>query len=84
MTSKPIKTYRTEAFRQAYIKPEQLLKPGFEQFFIVRVEDMVRQMKLPVPPTRTDATSLIHGLLFLLFVVKTLSVEQRWKFSETT
>jgi integral membrane protein len=28
----------------------------------------------------------IHGLLFLLFVVKALSVgvEQRWKFSETT
>jgi integral membrane protein len=28
----------------------------------------------------------IHGLLFLLFVVKTLSVgvEQRWKFGETT
>jgi integral membrane protein len=28
----------------------------------------------------------IHGLLFLLFVIKTLSVgvEQRWKFSETT
>jgi integral membrane protein len=28
----------------------------------------------------------IHGLLFLLFIVKTLSVgvEQRWKFSKTT
>jgi integral membrane protein len=28
----------------------------------------------------------IHGLLFLLFIIKTLSVgvEQRWKFSETT
>ena len=59
MMSNPIKTYRTEAFREVYIEPEQLLKPGFEQFFIVRVEDMIRRMKLPVPPTRTDASTLI-------------------------
>ena len=59
MTNNPIKTYRTEAFRQAHIEPEKLLQPGFEQFFIVRVEDMIRRMKLPVPPTRTDASTLI-------------------------
>jgi AraC-like DNA-binding protein len=59
MLNNPIKTYHTKAFRQEYIEPEQLLKPGFEQFFMVRVEDMIRQMKLPVPPTRTDASTLI-------------------------
>jgi AraC-like DNA-binding protein len=57
--SSSIKTYRTEAFRQEYIEPEELMKPGFERFFIVRVEDMIRRMKLPVPPTRTDASTLI-------------------------
>jgi AraC family transcriptional activator of pobA len=63
MSHIPIKTYSTASFRQAYIRPEPplqpLLQPGFEQFFIVRVEDMMRQMKLPVPPTRTDASSLV-------------------------
>jgi AraC-like DNA-binding protein/mannose-6-phosphate isomerase-like protein (cupin superfamily) len=63
MSHDPIKTYSTASFRQAYIQPEPplkpLLQPGFEQFFVVRVEDMMRQMKLPVPPTRTDASSLI-------------------------
>ncbi|MFD2721520.1 AraC family transcriptional regulator [Hymenobacter monticola] len=63
MLHDPIKTYSTASFRQAYIQPEApqkpLLQPGFEQFFIVRVEDMMRQMKLPVPPTRTDASSLV-------------------------
>ncbi|MBF9219936.1 helix-turn-helix domain-containing protein [Hymenobacter ruricola] len=58
-----IKTYSTAAFRQAYIQPEPplapLLQPGFERFFMVRVEDMIRLMKLPVPPTRTDASTLI-------------------------
>jgi len=59
MPRNPIKTYSTASFRQAYIQPEPVLKPGFEQFFIVRVEDMIRRMKLPVPPTRTDASTLI-------------------------
>jgi AraC family transcriptional activator of pobA len=59
MMSNPIKTYRTETFREEYIEPGQLLKPGFEQFFIVRVEDLIRRMRLPVPPTRTDASTLI-------------------------
>jgi integral membrane protein len=37
-------------------------------------------------PTLVRALGPVHGLLFLLFVMKTLSVgvEQHWKFSETT
>jgi integral membrane protein len=37
-------------------------------------------------PALVRALGPIHGLLFLLFIIKTLSVgvEQRWKFSETT
>ncbi|MBF9219938.1 DUF3817 domain-containing protein [Hymenobacter ruricola] len=37
-------------------------------------------------PALVRALGPVHGLLFLLFVIKTLSVgvEQRWKFSETT
>jgi len=37
-------------------------------------------------PTLVRALGPVHGLLFLLFIIKTLSVgvEQRWKFSETT
>ncbi|MDO7876580.1 DUF3817 domain-containing protein [Hymenobacter sp. ASUV-10] len=37
-------------------------------------------------PALVRSLGPIHGLLFLLFIIKTLSVgvEQRWKFSETT
>ena len=37
-------------------------------------------------PALVRALGPVHGLLFLLFVIKTLSVgvEQRWRFSETT
>jgi len=37
-------------------------------------------------PALVRSLGPIHGLLFLLFIIKTLSVgvEQRWKFAETT
>jgi integral membrane protein len=37
-------------------------------------------------PALVRALGPVHGLLFLLFIIKTLSVgvEQRWKFAETT
>ncbi len=60
-----IKAYTAEAFGQNYIlaKPEKanLLKANFGAFFIVRVEDMSRLMKLPVPPVRIPN----HILLYL-------------------
>lgn len=65
MKEPKIKTYTTEAFRNKFIKPEQhldlILKPDFGRFFLVRVEDMIRLMKLPVPPTRATT----HTLMFL-------------------
>jgi AraC family transcriptional activator of pobA len=62
----PIATHDTAAFHRAYVQPEPvasppLLHPGFERFFAVRLEEMYRLMRLPVPPTRTSA----HLLLLL-------------------
>jgi AraC family transcriptional regulator, transcriptional activator of pobA len=39
---------------------DQLLKPGFGKFFITPVEDMIRQIKLPVPPTRATGHSILY------------------------
>ncbi|HEY8896917.1 MAG TPA: AraC family transcriptional regulator [Niastella sp.] len=60
-----INTYNTEMFRQRFIqqgqKSDTIMKPGFAKFFIVKVEDMIRMIKLPVPPVRTTS----HTLIFL-------------------
>lgn len=46
------------------MKPEQkldtLLKADFGKFFIVRVEEMIRLIKLPVPPTRATTHTFIY------------------------
>lgn len=64
MAAANIKTYSTEAFRQRYItqgqKINDMLKPGFGNFFITLVEDMIRLMKLPVPPARATTHSFIY------------------------
>lgn len=39
---------------------DALLKPDSGKFFIVRVEEMFRHMKLPVPPTRATTHTLIY------------------------
>ena len=61
---KEIKTYSTEAFRERFMKAEprldSLLKADFDTFFIVRVEEMIRLMKLPVPPTRSTSHTFIY------------------------
>ena len=41
-------------------KLDALLKSDFEKFFIVRVEDMIRLIKLPVPPTRAITHTFIY------------------------
>jgi len=65
MTQTNIKTHNTESFRQHFMKEvpllNDMLKSDFGKFFIVKVEDMIRLIKLPVPPTR--ATN--HTLIFL-------------------
>lgn len=59
-----IKTYNTETFKTKFIKPDRklnnLLKPDFGKFFIVKVEDMIRLIKLPVPPTRATTHTFIY------------------------
>jgi AraC-like DNA-binding protein len=37
-----------------------MLKEGINKFFVVKVEDMIRQMKLPVPPTRAESHTIIY------------------------
>jgi AraC family transcriptional regulator, transcriptional activator of pobA len=63
-TNKKIKTHSTETFRDNYMASEKqlddLLKPDFGKFFIVRVEELLRLMKLPVPPTKATTHSLIY------------------------
>lgn len=39
---------------------DDMMKSGFGTFFIVRVEDMLRVIKLPVPPSRATSHSLIY------------------------
>lgn len=64
MSKSNIKTYNTESFKDAFMEPGQqlnaLLKTDFGKFFIVRVEDMFRLMKLPVPLTRATTHTLIY------------------------
>ncbi|UFH53200.1 AraC family transcriptional regulator [Spirosoma sp. KNUC1025] len=59
-----IKTYSVETFRESYIQPEQridtLLKADFGKFFIVKVEELIRLIKLPVPPVRSTNHTLIY------------------------
>jgi len=63
MPKSKIPTHDVPAFRQRFMASEQLpdamLRLGFEQFFAVRVEEMFRQIRLPVPPMRSPTTSII-------------------------
>ncbi|MFN8345358.1 MAG: AraC family transcriptional regulator [Spirosomataceae bacterium] len=64
MKETSIKTYDTSSFRTKYMQSEQqlntLLKSDFGKFFIVRVEDLIRLIKLPVPPVRATNHTLIY------------------------
>lgn len=64
MTTTHIKTYSGESFRESYIQPEPgadaLLKTDFGKFFVIKLEEMTRLMKLPVPPTRTTNHTLVY------------------------
>ncbi|RYU92609.1 AraC family transcriptional regulator [Emticicia agri] len=59
-----IKTYNAESYRNNFIKHEDksgtILKTDFDKFFIVRVEELIRLMKLPVPPARTNTHTFIY------------------------
>ncbi len=63
MPRSKIPTHDVPAFRQRFMKNEPpnsaMLRLGFERFFAVRVEEMFRQISLPVPPMRAETTSII-------------------------
>lgn len=63
MPEHKIKTYTPSTFRGKFMQPgmpvESMFKAGYDRFFIVPVEDMIRQIKLPVPPNRADTHTLI-------------------------
>lgn len=65
MVKNTIKTYSTETFRDNFMQPvkqlDDLLKQNFGRYLIVRIEDMIQLMKLPVPPTK----STTHILMYL-------------------
>jgi AraC-like DNA-binding protein/mannose-6-phosphate isomerase-like protein (cupin superfamily) len=63
-----ITTYSPDRFLQAYIRSEKelddMLKPDFSKFFMVKVQDLLRLIRLPVPPVRTTNHTFIfitHG-----------------------
>lgn len=59
-----IQTYNAASYRTNFMeqgeKLNAMLKPDFDKFFMVRVEDLIRLMKLPVPPARTDTHTFIY------------------------
>lgn len=69
-----IKSYTNASFRATYVQPapevEAWLKLDYGQFFLLRLEEVVRVLKLPVPPSR----SANHALVFLLAGEATLQV----------
>ena len=60
----PIKTYDPQRYTDRFIETGDSfsahVKPEFERFFAVRIEDMIRLMKLPVPPARTTNHTLMY------------------------
>lgn len=61
---KDIRTYDVPAFRQKYMQPDKaldkMLKADAAKFFIVRLEEMFRLIKLPVPPSRSVAHTFLY------------------------
>ncbi len=59
-----INTYDTEKFRARYMKHgaklDSMLKAGIAEFFIVQVQDLIRLIKLPVPPVRSVGYTFIY------------------------
>jgi AraC family transcriptional activator of pobA len=59
-----IRTYDVASFRDRFMQTGQplnsLLKIDFGKFFVVKVEELFRLMKLPVPPTRATTHTLIY------------------------
>lgn len=63
--NKKIKTFNTNEFLDAYMKPDptfyKIIKQDYGRFFILNVQDLIKLSKLPVPPTRAST----HTIIFL-------------------
>ena len=72
--TKKIKTLNTSEFLDTYMQPgptlKQVVKKETGSFFIINVQDLIRLSKLPVPPTRSTA----HTLIYLTSGVATMSI----------
>lgn len=59
-----IQTYDAEDYTHRFIESgepfEQHIRPDFARFFVARIEDMIRLMKLPVPPARITNHTLLY------------------------
>lgn len=62
--AKAIQTFTTNQYMDEFMKPDpklkEMIKPDFGKFFIVRVQDLIKISKLPVPPTRSKQHTLIY------------------------
>lgn len=62
--SRQIKTFNAESYRSNFIQSgaqlDAILKTDHSKFFIVRVEQLIRLMKLPVPPAKTNTHTFIY------------------------
>jgi AraC family transcriptional regulator, transcriptional activator of pobA len=62
--SRQIKTFNAESYRSNFIQSgaqlDAILKTDHPKFFIVRVEELIRLMKLPVPPAKTNTHTFIY------------------------
>ena len=69
-----IKTFNTHEFIDRYMEPDlslkQIIKQDYGRFFMVRVQDMIKLSKLPVPPTRATT----HTIIYLTSGVATMKI----------
>lgn len=58
-----IPTYTTEAFQRRFVEPSphvtSFFKQGYEDFFCLRLAEVLPFVKLPIPPVRENAHTLI-------------------------
>lgn len=62
--SSPIQTYDAENYTDRFIDTgdsfHEVVKPEYGRFFVARIEEMIRLMKLPVPPARIGNHTLLY------------------------
>ena len=72
--TKKIQTFNTEEFVERFMEPElktnKVVKNDYGRFFIVRIQDMIKVSKVPVPPTR----ALSHIVMYLTAGEATMKV----------